>query len=758
VSRHPLWVLFLASCATAAGAGPPAYPSLPRRTVGAGAILEGLPPGERGPSDRTGAAVRPKIAPGFIGAPPTNDWWSSLIWPSDPANAFSQPMFPHPLALQAEAGGLGISYPTTPLVDQRSFAFVYQRELRLGVEGLTAREAVVESASDWVVTALWSEGPRSLHATFGHGLPFVYARAHGGRPVVELAGAPRLWSEGGNVIGLTVNGHPYGLFLPAGARWLRSGEGFVAQAGGAEVPFSIAALPEESPAALALFRARAFAFVTGSRVEWKYDEARATLVTSFAVTTTQADALRPAAEPLLALYPHQWQHADLGRPLGHYTSPRGQMQLFSGPTFETHLPVTGVLPILPPSAGPDRGTLRREIKAAASGDLFPPGPEGTRGTYWSGKAMQKVALLAWLADQIGDTETRDDMVRALETELGGWLDGHGPRAFAYQPTWHTLIGVPQEYRSGWELNDHHFHAGYFVFAAATVARFDPGWATVARWGPMIDLLIKDVASTDRGDPRFPFLRSFDAYAGHSWANGPALFDRGNNEESSSEEMNFANGVLLWGALTGDRATRDLGVFLHTQVATAIEQYWFDVDKRNFPPHFDHRAVGILWGNGGAYQTWWDPNPVYVHAINFLPFTGGSLYLGRRPAYVADNQRALEAAAGGSVRLWRDLVWMHGALADPDRAATAFERDHYFDPERGNTWAFTYHWIYSLRALGQVDATVTADIPTYAIFRKGQTRTHAAFNPGPGPRQVTFSDGATLVVPAGQLRTVVGGGP
>ena len=58
--------------------------------------------------------------------------------------------------------------------------------------------------------------------------------------------------------------------------------------------------------------------------------------------------------------------------------------------------------------------------------------------------------------------------------LEDWFDGPTPNLFYYDRTWATLIGLPSEYRSGWELNDHHFHYGQFVFAAATVARFDPG--------------------------------------------------------------------------------------------------------------------------------------------------------------------------------------------------------------------------------------------------------------------------------------------
>jgi endoglucanase Acf2 len=728
-----------------------------RKPLGAGAFLVGLPRGEKGPSDKLGAPARPKVTADFTGPPPTNDWWSSLIWaydPADPAAPFSQPMFPHPLAVQAEAGGLGLAYPTRPVIDERGYFFPYAKELLVGVEGLAARQTQVAGASDWVVTAEWSDDHRTLRATFGHGLPFVYCQARGGRPVVELPAAARVWRLEGATAAVTVEGHAYGLFLPTGGRWSREGSRLL---GASATAFSVGVLPDESAASLALFRAHAFAFVTDSQVSWAYDEPSATLTTTFKVRTADQDpAGHTAPEPLLALYPHQWRHSELPRTLGNYTSPRGRMPLIAAASFRTRLPFTGVLPVLPPTAGPDRGTLRAEIEAAwKDGPLFPPGPEGTRGTYWTGKALQRAALVAWLADQIGYPEARDALVRAIEQQLERWFDGQPPEAFAYDPTWHTLVGVPSEYHSGWELNDHHFHHGYFVFAAATVARFDPGWVAPDRWGALVDLLIGDVASAERPDQsgRFPFLRNFDPYAGHSWANGPALFRRGNNEESSSEEMNFATATLLWGALTGRPATRDLGIFLHAQAASAIEQYWFDVDRSVFPPGFDRPAVGIVWGSGAAYDTWWDRNPVYVHAINFLPFTGGSLYLGRDASYAAENERRLEAANGGEVRLWRDLVWMHLALSDPRRAAALYQKDHYFDPERGDSMAFAYHWIQSMRALGRVDASVRADLPTYAVFQDGATRSHAAFNPGPGPRRVTFSDGASLELPAGATRMV-----
>jgi hypothetical protein len=87
-----------------------------------------------------------------------------------------------------------------------------------------------------------------------------------------------------------------------------------------------------------------------------------------------------------------------------------------------------------------------------------------------------------------------------------------------------------------------------------------------------------------------------------------------------------------------------------------------------------------------------------------------------------------------------------AFSEPKRALQLFEDDPYFTPEFGNSRAMTYHLISNLEALGHVDTSVSADTPTYAVFKKGQRRTHIAYNPGSKPLNVSFSDGANLNVP------------
>lgn len=66
-------------------------------------------------------------------------------------------------------------------------------------------------------------------------------------------------------------------------------------------------------------------------------------------------------------------------------------------------------------------------------------------------------------------------------------------------------------------NDHHFHYGYHILAAATIGQLDPDWAKANR--DYVNLLVRDVANPSEDDKFFPQWRSFDWYHGHSWAHG-----------------------------------------------------------------------------------------------------------------------------------------------------------------------------------------------------------------------------------------------
>ncbi len=738
-------VLILASCSASLALHSPAEL---KRTAG-GYYTVKPPAGESGPEDADARPVAPKVSARFAQLPQTNDWWSSLIWSyrgAKEANPYSEKMFPHPLSMQARASGLGVGYTTQPKIDAHGYFYPHQDELVVGVDGLRSPDTRVDSYGDWTVTAEWSDAQHRLHLTMGHGLPFVYATEVKGSARVQLvAPASEVWLNEGALAAVTVGGHDYALFAPEGASWRASENSLISDLAGKDF-FSVALLPNKTPEALELFKSHAYAFVKGSKVSWRYDQQGAKVVSTFELQVEQKGP--GAQEPLQALYRHQWRHTKAPLTPYAYVSPRGEMKLAAAARFETELAVQGLLPALPDRGDYDKGALASYLKLAANDELFKPGLEGTRDSYWEGKSFGKVAGLVRIADQLGEAATRDDLIAALKTELEDWFDGQPPRYYYRNETWKTLIGVPTMYHSAAQLNDHHFHYGYYVLAAATVAQYDPAWA--AKWSEFVETLIRDAGNWRRDDPSYPFLRYFDPYAGHSWASGTTFFDAGNNEESSSEDMNFAAAVALWGEVTGHREVRDAGLFLYANVTEAIAQYWYDVDRAVYPKGFAHPAAGIVWGSGAAYGTWFSPLPEFIHGIQLTPMLTGSLWLGKYPSAIDGVLAHVERQKGAPPLLWRDMYWMLLALSQPDKPAAWFEDEHYFEPEFGNSMAYTYHFIHNLRAMGQVDASVTADTPLYAVFKKGSQRTYVAYNADARPITVRFSDGAKLTVPGRTL--------
>lgn len=735
---------------------PPEKPEGAAEAVAKGYYVTERPENEPVVVDNDGKPVKPKVTADFTGPPQTNDWWSSLIWQRDPKNPYSYNMFPHPLAMRAFAGGLGMSYPNEPVLKGRDYMFPFDQDLLAGLEGLNAPDTRVVSYSDWAVTAEWKAGDSALRATFGHGMPFVYFTKTGSagasvQVTEKKADKIEVWREGGGAVGLTIGGRHYALFAPTKATWTRAGGTFKSDLSGKDY-FSVAVLPDNKPQTLDVYRRHAYTFIKETRVAWAYDEPTATLTSTFTVKSDlKDDAKGLSADPLLALYRHQWLRTKTPMLAYRYASPRGEMKVMAGSAFSTSMKFNGVLPILPDGGKYDRGQLETYVgKVYREPEHFPVGlsPKPDHDTYWTGKSFGKVATVAQIADVLGEKEIRDQLVQALANELENWFDGRLPGMFYYDKTWRTMVGMPQSYESGAAMNDHHFHYAYYVMAGAIVGRYQPEWAK--DWSEFIDVLIKDAANWDRADQRFPFLRSMDVYAGHSWANGAGQYEEGNNQESSSEEMNFSTSVILWGAMTGNKTIRDLGIFLYANQLEAIEQYWFDVDNEVFPKDFDNPTVGIVWASGGRYDTWFDQQPVMIHGINMLPFHGGSLYLGRHPDYVKVNYDTMLKRSGGFIYAWRDYALMYLALTDAKKAAKLFDDDPYFLPEFGNSIAWTYYWVQNLGAFGRVDPTVTADIPTYAVFKKGKRRTYAAFNPGDEERTVKFSDGFELKVKPGAL--------
>jgi len=724
-------------------------PSSAQVIVGKGSYGTVLPSGTVGPQTVSGANAVPKVSSSFSKPVQTNDYWSSLIYPfaGDP---FSNVLHAHPLSLKARTNGLQMGYTATAVFSNQDYLFPFSPQLTVGVAGLSAPKAVADDYGDWTVTVLWDDGTRTMRATVGHGLPFVYCVISGGPANVTSSSSPTIWYNQQGVAGLTVAGRHYGLFAPDGSVW--TGSTTLHSSLNGKSYFSVALLPDNTPATLEVFRQHAYAFVTGSTVSWTYDEASAQLSSVFAYTTELKESLNGNLnQTLTALYRHQWLNTAAVPTAYQYSTVAATMKVLAGNAFTTNLTFEGVLPALPDQGDYQRGELIALVNELTAETLPETGVYG--GTYWNGKKIGRFAQLVNIAHQLGASAAREYFLFEIKKRLEEWFTAGGPQSYVYNAVWKTLTGYPSEFGADSQLNDHNFHAGYSIMGAAIIAQFDSAWARPENWGGMVDLLIRDANNYDRSDLRFPFLRTFDPYAGHSWESGHGDFADGNNEESSSEAMNFATAVILWGAATHQKQVRDLGIYLYVTERSAIEQYWFDQDGLVFPPEFAHNAVGIVWGGKGAHSTWFGAQPDYIHGINMLPFTGGSLYLGRHPDYVRANYDEAVTELNGSAPTWNDILWQYLALSDPRAALSAFYAKSDYAPEEGESKAHTLHWLGNLKKLGHLDASVTADLPTYAVFRNGAgERTYVAYNAGSTAAVVHFSDGYSTTVPARSMRS------
>ncbi|MED5586302.1 MAG: glycosyl hydrolase [Verrucomicrobiota bacterium] len=683
--------------------------------------------------------------PGIKGPIPTNDWWSSVLW-----EPFSSNHFPHPLGVKCEANGLRIANPGASLntFDRGVISAIPGggNDLTIGLSGVEKFiDARVENHSDWFLTVRFGNSERFLRCTYGHGSPFVYAEAKGSAPALRFQQTPRIWHRSSGITAITTaTGNHYGIFCPQPIQWQGTNSKTWIRPNKGGRFLSVALLPDNTPETLKIFARHAHAHVTGTKVEWRYDANTSRSIATFSLVTEARDDA--SLVPLTTLYPHQWRRtrADL-LPLS-YKSIRGPMKLFAGKSFEVAFDFPGVLPCLPLAVEGLTGDLRRLVEKK---DI-------PKDSYWGGKALGNLASGSAIAATCNHPELASQYLKRIKHELEDWLsfnDGNkGDRHFYFDSNWGSLIGIPPSYGSAKELNDHHFHYGYFFRAAAEIARNDPSWMKETRWGAMMSEVIEDVACSSRNNPRFPFLRNFDPYAGHSWASGHARFADGNNQESSSESMSAWTGLILLGEFTANKALRDLGIYLYSSELAAIEDYWFDVTGTHYTDAMKAPSIAMVWGGKSTYETWFSNAPHCKTGINLLPIHGGSLYLGRYPQFVRSNHDRTLSASGGKWKGWPSIMISYRALVDADKALVDWNSlGQSPNLDSGNFPANARHWIENLRQLGQVNRKVTCNHPISATFssQAGKTR-YVVYVSGSKPVQVTFSDGTSFQALPGQF--------
>ena len=694
----------------------------------------------------------------------TNQWYSTLLFNPKP-----EVMFVQPLTVKVTPGGFEMALPSKEVLatvrQDVEIHYPHRDPLVFSPVDFEAGPAKLAKADDWSIDISMARGADDLLVSVAHGSPYAFFRLSRGDVRLRLpAGAERVDAGGdARVLALRVKGKAYAVFGPTGVRWEQVGPAeWIGRLPAGKGYLSAAALPDDKAETLALFTRHAYAFTQSTRVDWRYEPQNNRVETTFKLNTRIMEGADNG--PLMGLYPHHWHNnASLEGKLGpEFDSVRGKIRLLAAAQFKTSFAYTGFVPFWPGiGESPRKGELTDLMKADLRNARRMMLQEG-KGAYWQGKGLQRNLKLLDVFEQQGDTEGREQLLAMLKKRIEEWFSGASAKSyFHYDKKLGAVASYPDEFFTVEQINDHHFTYGYWIRVMAEIALRDPAWAARNQWGGMVELLIADIATAERGRADFPFLRNFDAYEGHSWASGVGLGTFGNNQESSSEAINAWAGLILWGEVTANRELRDLGAYLYTTEIEAINHYWFDIHKLVLPPEYKNVEVSQLFGGAIVHNTWWTDEPRQIKGINLLPVTTVSMYLGRDPGFVKRNldalkpEMALYAAHGKKppnpppADVWQDVFAKYLALADPAQALAQWDR--WGSVELGESRTHALHWLLSLNETGPPDFSIGADTPLYSVFKRADgRRTYLAFNAGKAPLTVRFSDGKTLDVAPGTL--------
>jgi len=696
----------------------------------------------------------PYLSGNALGKPvPTSDWWSALV-----KNGTASNLFNYPYTLKTTGNGLVVSYIPTGVIDDLIPFLV-------GVTGLSTSSTTVSDYSDWTVTMDWNDGTHQFQATAGVAMPFLYftKKTTDVAQVTVNSGTVVISNEMLICTGVK-NGASFAVYAPTGSTWTQNGAIYTSTLNGKNY-WSMAFIPLTATNVTTVaneYKKYAYVFPVKTTATYNFNETTSVVHTDFTVQTEVKEGTE--TNMLIGLLPHQWGHLAAGSPVPDkysYATVRGEMKTMAGNSFSVENTFHGILPTLPYVDNYSTGFLPTNLTDKIAG-LENSTMATWTDSYNEGQVFNQLMQTARIANEMGNITSRDKILATLKTRLENWFkaeNGEVAFLFYYNSTWSSMIGYPAGYGQDSGLNDKQFHWGYFINAAAFVAQFSPGWA--AQFGGMVNMLVRDAAAYDRNDTMFPYLRNFSPYEGHSWVDGFANNPQGNNQESSSESMNFNAALINWGQTIGDKTIRDLGIYLYTTEQTGIEEYYMDIHHRNFPASQKYSLYSRVWGNSNDNQTFWTGDIAASYGIELYPIQGGSLYLGQDTVYVKRLWNEIVANTGiasnqVNPNLWHDIMWEYLAFKDPAKAIDMYNSFPNRDIKFGISDAQTYHWLHAMNALGRVNAAVTANYPIAAAFVKNGVINYVAQNYTNSPITVTFSTGYQLVVPAGKMATSMDG--
>lgn len=706
-------------------------------------------------TDKEGRNATPPGTPQLSGIAatkpaPTNEWWCNEL-----QNNHGKAMFNYPMGVRTENNGIVLINPMI------GGGLAADTPILIGVDGTASERTTVSNHSDWSVTYAWN----NMEATVLHGSPMVYFTKTSDAPVKITATSTM--SASGNVLTVSggFNNASYAVFAPEGSVWNVSGTTATSTLNGKNY---WSAVMMQGTSVADKFKPHAFVFPKETRAEYAYNESTGEVTATYRFVTDVKEGTE--TRPVMGMLPHHWGNLKTQpQMLGvSYSTVRGELKMVADDSFTTSLRFTGVLPVVPAMQNSATGYSQAELNRLVDDVVNNSGLSDWTDSYNDGQLLNRLMQAARVAAQSGYTHGFDRAFAMVKQHVERWLtysQGDVAFLFYYHQPWQTMLGYPAGHGQDSNINDHHFHWGYFIAAAAFIEQYQPGWAQ--RYGDMINLLVRDAASPDRDDTMFPYLRNFSVFGGHAWANGmigTEPMGPGIDQESTSESMNFNTALINWGSVTGNKKIRNLGIALYAIEQSAVEEYWFDVNNRifsRFDAGWSNVIASRVFANSFDCNNFWGAPIQGSYGIQVYPVHAGSAYLVNNTAFAKKFWQAIKEKTPllkntDDPNTWHDPFIQFAAMLDPQEALTLYNNSQHLGEKFGVTQAQTYQNVHALSAIGVPDRTVTADSPLAMVYQKDGVRTYSAQNYSDQPLIVRFSDGYVLEVPAHSMAVATAG--
>lgn len=618
-----------------------------------------------------------RLADGVI--PPTNTWFSSVVFSDDP-----QPIFAYPLTYKPGANQQEIGLPTFTSTDKTMIG-THDPTIKMSIpsksyqlksyDDLSAEIAYLDESNNEVATVRVTQGS-----------PYIFVTSQKSQVITLTVPASLLKEKGKGEYQVSAGKKTFGVYTSEHDT-RDDGTTLTINAKPNMPAIAIFALPQNGDNE-SYYRLAANE-ITGGAVEY---EVQNNIVRARYRLSTQNN--QPT---YFATLPHHNISLERAKQNGYFDNLYGTQHIIEGNSF------LGETPLLTPQSYLQIERLSAEeqdvIRATLRDESRSLTLEKT-DTYFGGKELYRAANLLMLANELSMDEEKQIIQQKLSTALEIWLKPKGadgasnlPRSFYYDTTIKGVVGNEPAFGSE-AFNDHHFHYAYFIYAAAMLARYDSNF--IGQHGKMIDVIVSDIAS-EKTSEYFPKTRVFDRYMGHSWASGYSNFADGNNQESSSEAINAWSAVYQWADITGNEGMKRRGLWLYNQEVASTKQYWLNTSSDN--PAFDsykHTIVAMNWGGKRDYATFFSPRPQAMLGIQLIPMSPAHrTYLDTvdkdlRGRHLAEAAPQKEDYSGQ----FSDYLWMYRSLDNRQQAIEEMKKLSDTEIDDANSRAYLYAWIYT----------------------------------------------------------------